>query len=752
MASELCLNCFSVKGKYDVCPYCGYVENTPPEQAHYLAPGTILYNQYIVGTAVGDGGFGITYKCYDTILGVIVAIKEFYPVGLVNRAPGDKKTGVLSGEKQNEYNVQLRRFLMEAKSTAQFEQAKDIVNVYNYFEENGTAYIVMEYIEGVLLKEYLADHGRMDKETAIAIITPIIEAVKKIHSSGILHRDLSPDNIFIAGDDTIKVFDFGAARFSEEDASTPAAAVIKEGYAPPEQYRSNGKQGFFTDIYAVGAILYEMLTGVRPMEGSERLVKDGLQSPRALGIQIEENLDRAVMEALAVKPELRFQSIVHFQEAIEGKRMAEYPEEKLRKRKRKRNWTITLSASVLLVGAVLAGLFMTILRPENEMVEAVLTKDSILVWVDSEEMKEKVDQIVSNNYYTSSETEGWKDNANIEVVCEARDPADYEAQLEQAKEGGTMPDLYMTDSIRDTDKFRGLDLSDTVLAALDLEQYYYLYNYDTYFGESGQMPLGFDVLTYYVKKLADGTQSVNWDAAVAGPTIDLEQLLAAAEQEGSAETLRVGAPAKALYFMDHSWLAGGRIETNGQLVSNIERIAGLRGRAKTYTGEINSVSGRREISKEVGDDTNYGVMYVTKNGKLLVTYEDCFAINSGSTKNKQIACERLLYIMLTTQPQQTIYQAYNGEHSLPLNREAAEGISGEEEENRNGGQNKGFFTFNPKFSELKKLIRDRTECECVGRGMGELNRFSDSLEASVFADGRMASHDEIYAFCKEYAK
>ena len=144
MASELCLNCFSVKGKYDVCPYCGYAEHTPPKQAHYLTPGTILYNQYIVGTAVGDGGFGITYKCYDTILGVIVAIKEFYPAGLVNRAPGEKKTGVLSGEKEAEYNVQLKRFLMEAKNTAQFEQAKDIVNVYNYFEENGTAYIVME--------------------------------------------------------------------------------------------------------------------------------------------------------------------------------------------------------------------------------------------------------------------------------------------------------------------------------------------------------------------------------------------------------------------------------------------------------------------------------------------------------------------------------------------------------------------------------------------------------------------------------
>lgn len=747
MTSELCLNCFSVKGKYDVCPYCGYVEQTPPRQAHYLTPGMVLYNQYIVGTAVGDGGFGITYKCYDTILGVIVAVKEFYPAGLVNRAPGEKRVGVLSGEKEAEYDIQLKRFLMEAKSTAQFEKAKDIVNVYNYFEENNTAYIVMEFIEGVLLKEYIADRGRMEQDTALAVITPVIEAVKKIHASGILHRDLSPDNIFIAGDETIKVFDFGAAKFSEEDDSAPVAAVIKEGYAPPEQYRANGKQGFFTDIYAVGAILYEMVTGIRPMEGSERLVKDELKSPRALGIQIDENLDRAIMEALAVKTELRFQSIQYFQEAVEGKRMAEYPEDKLKKRKRRRNWTIALSAAVVFVGAVLAGLFMTVLKPQNEMIDSVLTEDSIVVWVDSDEMKEKVDQIVENNFYSGTGTDEWGDNKNIQVTCEAKAVPEYEQALAQARDAGVMPDLYMTDHISDPKAFPALELNDTVVAALDEDDYYYVSGYERAFKRADQMPLGFDVLTYYAKKMPDGSQGAGWNTAVENRTIDFGDVLAAAEQEGSQETLKVGALAKALYLMDPSWFSEGKVSPNGQLVNNIERLAKLRQGVSGYTGEVNAVSYRGEVFGDVGAEENYEAAFVTKNGKILITFEDCFAVSSSSTKNKQTACERLLYVMLSTQPQQTIYQAYNGKHGIPLNMEAAEGINRETGE----GENKGFYKFNPKFEALEKLIADRIECECIGDGIGEMKLFSEAIEERVMSSGTV-THDGISAFCQQYAE
>lgn len=279
MASELCMNCFSVKGQYETCPFCGYQEGTPPKQPHYLTPGTILGNHFIVGTSIGVGGFGITYRAYDTTLGVIVAIKEFYPVGLVNRSPGERKIGLLSGEKQIQYQEQLKRFLMEAQSIAQFGKAKDIVNVYDYFEENNTAYIIMEYIDGVLLKDYLEKQGRMEVKTALTIIEPVIEAVKKIHAQGIIHRDISPDNIFIADEEAIKVFDFGAARLSDSKEGMAAEKVIKVGYSAPEQYRDVALQGFYTDIYSVGAILYQMVTGIKPIESTEREYKDELMSP-----------------------------------------------------------------------------------------------------------------------------------------------------------------------------------------------------------------------------------------------------------------------------------------------------------------------------------------------------------------------------------------------------------------------------------------------------------------------------------------
>ena len=137
---------------------------------------------------------------------------------------------------------------------------------------------------------------------------------------------------------------------------------------------------------------------------------------------------------------------------------------------------------------------------------------------------------------------------------------------------------------------------------------------------------------------------------------------------------------------------------------------------------------------------------MTKDGKILITYEDCFAISSTSTKNKQTACERLLYIMLSTQPQQMIYQAYNGEHGIPLNKEAADGINSETGQ----GGDKGFFAFNPKFEALKQLISERVECECIGDGIGEMKLFSEALEEQVMSSGTV-SHDEIYAFCQQYA-
>lgn len=509
MASELCMNCFSVKGQYEVCPFCGYVEGTKPKQPHYLTPGTILANHFIVGNAIGFGGFGITYKCFDTTLGVVVAVKEFYPAGLVNRAPGECSVGLLSGDKQNQYQAQLKRFLMEAQSIAQFGKAKDIVNVYDFFEANNTAYIIMEYVDGVLLKDYLERQGRMEPEVALNVIHPIIEAVKKIHAKGIIHRDISPDNIFISDERNVKIFDFGAAQLNDSSEGMAGEKIIKVGYSAPEQYRDKSKQGFFTDIYSVGAILYQMVTGIKPMEATEREFKDSLKSPAELGVDIEPNIDRAIMEAMAVRPELRFQSIQQFEDALESKRMAEYPKVKQKKRRRRRNWTISLVSVLVLAVVVGFTLFSTVLKKESRIFDTTLHKDTITIWVENEKQKEMLDSVASKNFVSSENAservnQMLQDNKKITVnvvnITKDNPDATMSQELKKAKENKSMPDMFFSDNVSDLDSYKLVSYQDNVLEELERDDYLYLTEYEKCFPQMNEMPTGINTLLLFGKQ------------------------------------------------------------------------------------------------------------------------------------------------------------------------------------------------------------------------------------------------------------
>ena len=199
-----CLNCmceFNIpaggEDESNVCPYCGFVENTRPKVLYHLFPGTVLKNRYTIGVVLGSGGFGVTYKAWDSVLGIVVAIKEYYPATFVQRVPGTKDVIVYDGSKRKEFQDSLERFMEEAQNTAKFDNP-NIVHVDNYFEENNTAYIVMEFLEGISLKDYLKMNGdRIDIKDIDYIFLPIMDALKAIHEKGIIHRDVSPDNIFL---------------------------------------------------------------------------------------------------------------------------------------------------------------------------------------------------------------------------------------------------------------------------------------------------------------------------------------------------------------------------------------------------------------------------------------------------------------------------------------------------------------------------------------------------------------------------
>jgi serine/threonine protein kinase len=283
----------------------------------YLLPGIELNNRYKIEEVLGHGGFGITYSALDKILNVKVAIKEYLPRQLATRAEGQTKVSIFTGESRKHYEYGLKKFLEEAQSIAQFSHHPNIVSARDYFETNNTAYMVMEYIEGVTLIEYLEQiGGRIPFEEAKAIMMPVMDALREVHSVGLLHRDISPDNIYITTTGQVKVLDFGAARYYAGEQSKSLSVILKPGYAPEEQYRSSGKQGTWTDVYATGATIYRLVSGKTPPEALDRKEEDTLEPPSQLGISLPVDAEKALLKALAVSAVQRFQTMGEFQNAL----------------------------------------------------------------------------------------------------------------------------------------------------------------------------------------------------------------------------------------------------------------------------------------------------------------------------------------------------------------------------------------------------------------------------------------------------
>lgn len=282
-----------------------------------LAEGTILAGQYIIDKALGQGGFGITYMATDHNTGGKVAVKEFFPDSMATR----NQTTVVpfTGERSENFTYGKTCFLQEAETLAQFIGVENIVKIHSYFEENGTAYFVMDFVEGISFDQYIKDNGgKVSYQVAEDILIKIIDALAVVHSKGIVHRDVTPDNIYITNDGTVKLLDFGAARYSIGDKSRSLDVVLKHGFAPKEQYTRHGKQGPFTDVYTVGASFYFAITGKRPPDSIDRIEEDDLVPPSSLGVDIPANKEDAILKAMSVQPGERFQTMDAFRQALMG--------------------------------------------------------------------------------------------------------------------------------------------------------------------------------------------------------------------------------------------------------------------------------------------------------------------------------------------------------------------------------------------------------------------------------------------------
>ncbi|MBF0344839.1 MAG: serine/threonine protein kinase [Nitrospirae bacterium] len=324
---KICINCMEVRDSGSICNHCGYDEDKHTDHHPLLLkPRTILKDQYLLGRVLGQGGFGITYIGMDVNLDKKVAIKEFLPTNLASREMSNSTVVPFKGNPEENFREGLRLFIDEARKVAKFANNINIVHVINFFEANNTGYIVMDYIEGDTLSNLMKKRGgRLPVDESLKLILPVLLALKEVHALALYHRDISPQNIYITKSGTPILIDFGAARYVSAEQSRSLDVVLKAGYAPMEQYQARGKIGPWTDIYACGATLYLMITGVLPPPAPDRFYVDELKQPSEIqGLKISPELSNAILQSLAVRIEDRFKEIDEFIAAIERNPVKEY--------------------------------------------------------------------------------------------------------------------------------------------------------------------------------------------------------------------------------------------------------------------------------------------------------------------------------------------------------------------------------------------------------------------------------------------
>lgn len=285
------------------------------KETPFLSQGTAVKKRYIIKKVIGAGGFGVTYKAVDSITNRFVAVKEYFPQENASRKQGQLSISVFA-DSETDFNKGIMRFLKEAQDLAKFNSVKGVVRVYDIFRENGTAYMIMEYLDGATLKDYLNEHnGDIDSDAADMIINSVFTALEAIHNAGIIHRDISPDNIFICSDGTVKLLDFGAAKYTFNERNMTTSIVLKQGYSPPEQYATHGEIGPWTDIYALGATMYKMFTGQLPEESVSRILNGDMKEPVEINPDIPKQINSAIMKAMELDIPKRFQNINEFRNA-----------------------------------------------------------------------------------------------------------------------------------------------------------------------------------------------------------------------------------------------------------------------------------------------------------------------------------------------------------------------------------------------------------------------------------------------------
>jgi len=494
------------------------------DQQYYLPAGTLLeQGRYLIGLPVNAGGFGIVYRAWDQTLDRMIAVKEYFPGGVVTRQPGQTEVRIYSEKNRQRFEEGKERFLIEARVISKYREDASIVDVYDFFEANHTAYMVMEFMDGLTYKNYVErSGGHVEEQLAVNVTLAVLDALREIHKDHIVHRDINPSNIFICNTGMVKLFDFGAARIE----GTPLPDTLTRGYAPPEQYSTVNEQGAVTDIYSVGATMYYALTGVKPEEATDREAKDTMKSPRQLDSQISKKVSNAVMRAMALNPKLRFQDVGEFRDALLKQKQVLDVEQEIRRRKRRRLLTAGMILAVLAGASAGSWLYMQQKLEANELRAAELQ-----VWLsaDADETEQEAEE-----RFRRMTAQFSAEYPQITFAVTAYPSEEYGRQLNQAAADGALPDVFESTALDAGYDGMLAELDETMSLLPEPEGYVYLDG-----AGRRRIPLCYQLPVIYVRQGADlkaGAQdriAVNPEAA--SLYADIERAAGDAAAAGTAD-------------------------------------------------------------------------------------------------------------------------------------------------------------------------------------------------------------------------
>ncbi len=305
---QMCPHCFEEAYENGRCRACGWSEGTPRKDPNILPVGTVLNNRYVLGKVFGRGGFGITYLACDLRHGDLCAVKEYFPGHLAHR-DGSNPSVQYSYSNEEDYLYGKKQFFHEARTLYMLKGVRSVVKVKEYFETNRTAYMTMEYVRGRNLKECVREEAELPPAERVKdYLMDLLLTLKEVHQYNLLHRDISPQNIIVQPDGSLKLIDFGAARFIMNERSRSLSVVLKPGYAPPEQYSSRGPQGPWTDLYALGATLYFYAAKKTIQDAMDRLEKDEVAPIGELRPDLAESVKYIIDRCLKLNGKDRFSS------------------------------------------------------------------------------------------------------------------------------------------------------------------------------------------------------------------------------------------------------------------------------------------------------------------------------------------------------------------------------------------------------------------------------------------------------------